>query len=54
MRKRNEDNEIMRYKAILVVQSFSRRPGIDYEKTYSPMVDAITLRFLIGLTIMKI
>ena len=51
VRKRNENNEITRYKARLVAQGFSQRPGIDYEETYSPVVDAITLRYLIGLTV---
>ncbi|KAJ0530675.1 putative RNA-directed DNA polymerase [Helianthus annuus] len=49
--KRNEKNEIVRYKARLVAQGFSQIPGVDYEETYSPVVDAITLRFLIGLAI---
>ena len=51
VRKRNEKNEIVRYKARLVVQDFSQRPGIDYEETYSPVMDAITFRFLISLTV---
>ena len=38
----------MRYKARLVAQGFSQRPGIDYE-TYSPTMDAITFRFLVSL-----
>jgi Reverse transcriptase (RNA-dependent DNA polymerase) len=41
----------VRYKARLVVQDFTQISGVDYEKTYSPVVDAITLRFLISLTI---
>ncbi|KAL6329080.1 hypothetical protein AAG906_007370 [Vitis piasezkii] len=28
-------------------------PGIDYEETYSPVMDAITLRYLISLTVSK-
>ena len=51
MRKRNEKNKIVRYKARLVAQEFSQRPGIDYDKTYSPVVYAITFRYLIILTI---
>ncbi|WJZ93913.1 hypothetical protein VitviT2T_012812 [Vitis vinifera] len=49
--QRNENNEIIRYKARLVAQGFSQRPGIDYEETYSPVMDAITFRFLISLAV---
>ncbi|KAI3791818.1 hypothetical protein L2E82_05681 [Cichorium intybus] len=51
IRKRNEKNEIVRYKARLVAQGFSQRPGIDYEETYSPVMDAITFRYLISLAV---
>ena len=53
VRKRNEKNEIVRYKARLVAQGFSQRPGIDYEETYSPVMDAITFRYLISLAVSK-
>ena len=49
MRKRNENNEITRCKTRLVAKDFSQRLGIDYDETYSQVVDVITLRFLIGL-----
>ncbi|WRX33960.1 Reverse transcriptase [Theobroma cacao] len=42
VRKRNEKDEIVRYKARLVAQSFTQKPSIDYEETYSPVGDAIT------------
>ena len=51
IRKRNEKNEIVRYKARLVAQGFSQRPGIDYEETYSPVMDASTFRYLISLAV---
>ena len=44
----------MRYKARLVAQGFLQRPGIDYEETYSHVMDAITFRFLISLVIIEI
>nr|GEW87091.1 putative RNA-directed DNA polymerase [Tanacetum cinerariifolium] len=53
MRKRNEKNDITRYKARLEAQGFSQRPGIDYEETYSPVVDATTFQYLISLVIQE-
>ena len=41
----------MRYKARLVAQGFSQRPGIDFEETYSPVMDGITFRYLISLAV---
>ena len=34
-----------------MAQGFSQRPGIDYEETYSPVMDAITFRYLISLVV---
>ena len=34
-----------------MAQGFSQRPGIDYEETYSPVMDVITFRFLISLAV---
>ena len=51
VRKRKEKNDIARYKAHLVAQSFLQKPGIDYEETYSPVMDAITFRYLISLSV---
>ncbi|KAL0300144.1 UNVERIFIED_CONTAM: Retrovirus-related Pol polyprotein from transposon RE1 [Sesamum calycinum] len=42
VRKRNEQGKIVRYKTRLVAQGFSQRPSIDYEETYSFIVDATT------------
>jgi hypothetical protein len=42
IQKRNENNEVMRYKAILVTQGFTQRPSIDFNKTYSPAINKIT------------
>ncbi|XP_060217108.1 uncharacterized mitochondrial protein AtMg00820-like [Lycium barbarum] len=51
VQKRNEKGEVVRYKARLVAQGFSQRPGIDYVETYSPVVDAITFGYLINLAV---
>ena len=44
-------NDITRYKVRLVAQGFLQKPGIDYKETYSPVMDAITFRYLISLTV---
>ena len=53
MRKQNANDEIIRYKARLVAQGFSQRPSIDYEETYSSIMDTITFRYLISLTVFE-
>ena len=34
-----------------MAQGLSQRPGIDYEETYSPVMDAITFLYLISLAV---
>ena len=51
VRKRNDKNEIARYKARLMAQGFSQRPGIDYDEMYSPMMGIITFRYLISMSV---
>ena len=53
VRKRNENNEIVRYKARLVGQGLSQRLGIDYEETYYLVMDALTFQYLISLVVLK-
>ncbi|WP_284343919.1 reverse transcriptase domain-containing protein, partial [Dyella mobilis] len=36
-----------------MAQGFQQRPGIDYEETYSPVMDAITFRYLISLIVLE-
>ena len=43
--------KLLGIKARLVAQGFSQRPDVDYEETYSPVVDATTFRFLISLAV---
>ncbi|KAL2235502.1 UNVERIFIED_CONTAM: Retrovirus-related Pol polyprotein from transposon TNT 1-94, partial [Sesamum indicum] len=53
IRKRNERNKVVRYKARLVAQGFTQKLEIDYTETYSPVVDATILRFLISLSVIE-
>ena len=49
--KRNENNEVVRYKARLVAQGFTQRPGVDFNETYSPVMSGIMFRYLISLAV---
>ena len=40
---------MVRYKVRLVAQEFSQGPGIDFDQTYSPIMDGITFRYIISL-----
>ena len=51
VRKLNDKNEIVRYKARLMAQGFSQRPVIDYDETYSHVMNIITFRYLISLSV---
>jgi hypothetical protein len=50
IQKRNENNEVVRYKVRLVAQRFTQRPDIDFNETYSPVMNGITFQYLISLT----
>jgi len=49
--KRKADGSIDKYKARLVAQGFSQRPGIDYNETYSPVCRLETLRLVLTVAI---
>jgi hypothetical protein len=51
IQKRNENNEVVRYKVRLVAQGFTQRPDIDFIETYSSVMNGITFRYLIYLAI---
>jgi hypothetical protein len=40
--KGNKNNEVVRYKARLVAQGFTQRPDIDFNETYSPLMNGVT------------
>jgi hypothetical protein len=43
----------VRYKARLVAQGFTQRPGINFNETYSSIMNGITFRYLISLATQK-
>jgi hypothetical protein len=51
IRKRNENGEVVRYKARLVAHGFTQRPDVGFNETYSPIMSAITFRNLISLAV---
>lgn len=48
VKKVNSEGQTVRYKARLVAQGYSQRPGFDYTATYSPVMDFTTYRLLIA------
>jgi hypothetical protein len=42
IQKQNENNEVVRYKTRLVAQVFTQRSNIDFNETYSPVMNGIT------------
>ena len=51
--KRGENGDVERYKARLVAQGYTQRPGIDYEETSSPVVRFESVRSVIALDVHK-
>jgi hypothetical protein len=49
--KRNENNEVVRYRERHVEQGFKQRSDIDFNETYSLVMNGITFRYLISLVI---
>jgi hypothetical protein len=46
--QRKEIGIITKFKARLVAQGFSQRYGIDFEKTYAPVMNVVTYRLLVA------
>ena len=48
--KTNADGSVERCKAHLVAQGYSQKEGIDYDETFSPIVQSQCVRYVIALT----
>jgi hypothetical protein len=42
IQKKNENNDVIRYKVRMVAQSFTQRPVIDFHETYYPVMNRIS------------
>jgi hypothetical protein len=51
--KCNTNSSIKRYKALLVAQGFSQRPGIDFNKTFAPTAKWAALRTIFALATLE-
>jgi hypothetical protein len=51
--KRNADGSIERYKARLVAQGFSQRPGVDFTEAFAPTTKWAALRSIFALAAYK-
>ena len=46
-----QKRRVIRYKVRLVAQGFRQRPGINYDQTYSHVMDTVLFRYLLALSI---
>lgn len=51
--KTKADGTFDRYKACLVAKGFSQHAGVDFRETFSPVVQATTIRTILSLSVMK-
>ena len=52
-RKRGPDGSVLKYKARLVAQGFSQRPGIDFKETFSPTPGLPTIRHFLAQAVLQ-
>lgn len=49
--KLNSDGSISRYKARLVAKRFHQQAGVDFHKTFSPMIKLATMRLVLAIAV---
>ena len=49
--KKNPDGFIARYKARLVTEGFHQQPGIDFHKTFSPVINSNIVRTVLSIAL---
>ena len=47
------DGTLERYKARWVLRGFTQRPGVDYDKNFSPVVKSATVRTVLSLALLS-
>ncbi|KAL0411099.1 UNVERIFIED_CONTAM: hypothetical protein Slati_3699600 [Sesamum latifolium] len=52
-RKLGTDGEVTAFKARLVAKRYTQRPGVDFEKTYSPVAMAKSIRIMLAIAICR-
>ena len=51
--KKDSNNNPVRYKARLVAKGYEQEQGVDFNKTFAPVVKIQSLRLLISIAVMK-
>ena len=48
---RDKHGDVLRFKVRLVAQGYTQKPGINFEQTYSPVMDSTSFRNLLSLAV---